>query len=382
MRRRAYKKRSRRRIAAGAKLIRIARERGFTDGYNVGRSSGYHFGICGALFGKYAQATYPIRDIHVMYVATGLGVPYSPIDEAVVESLSKMVSRLTVCVPTANISEIAQRERPDLMLVLNGMNFNKTHAEQVRKLGIRTAVWLTDDPYYTDATADFVPSYDYAFTLELSCVAFYRDLGCKNVHYLPFANDFRIYRPTPVDPSKRVDILFIGSGYWNRVRFFDSIAPYLSNKSVMIAGWWWDRLQNYRLLENKIRLGLWMTPQETAQFYNGAKIVINLHRAHDDESYNKNSRKVPAHSVNPRTFEISGNGAFQLSDVRLDLQNYYTPGAEIATYESPEEMIQKIDYYLAHEDERLHIARKGLKRTLSDHTYEKRLDALLSTIFG
>src|SRR5690606_13027817 len=140
-------------------------------------------------------------------------------------------------------------------------NFNVSYLEPIRALGVKTAVWLTDDPYYTDATIHFVTHYDYVFTLELSCVEFYKSIGCKHVHYLPFANDFRVYAPKLVEPAKRYDILFIGSGYWNRIGFFDSIAPYLATKNIMIAGWWWDRLHNYHLLSDKIQLGLWMTPE-------------------------------------------------------------------------------------------------------------------------
>lgn len=369
-------------IRTGVAILRRAREKGFASGYGGGKIYGYHFGRCEAIMSRYAPQTVPIRDIHLLYVTSGLGVPYAPIDEAIVETLKKTVARLTVVLPTDDIPEIANREKPDAMLVLNGMNFNKDHAEKVRDSGIKTAVWLTDDPYYTDATVSFVRHYDHVFTLELSCVAYYTEIGCKRVHYLPFANNFNIYRPKPVEPSKRFDVLFIGSGYWNRIALFDSIAPYLSGKKLMIAGWWWDRLQNYHLISDKIKLGMWMTPEQTSEYYSGAKIVINLHRSPDNDGYNKNSKGIPAFSLNPRTFEIAGSAVLQLSDVRTDLQNQYEPGSEIATYESPEELIGKIDYYLANEEERQRIAWEGLKRTLVNHTYEKRLQTLLAHLFS
>jgi spore maturation protein CgeB len=36
-------------------------------------------------------------------------------------------------------------------------------------------------------------------------------------------------------------------------------------------------------------------------------------------------------------------------------------------------MIEKIRFYLAHEDERRNIAEAGYARVLRDHTYERRL---------
>lgn len=371
-----------RRSALIRAMIRSAQERGYADGYRTSYPAGHHRGWCDALLSWHASKTHPVRDVHLLYVTTGMGVPYAPIDEAVVDTLSRMVARLTVCRPTDDVPGVAFQEKPHGMLVLNGMNLETAKVARVKEMGIRTAVWMTDDPYYSDVTGLFAVHYDHVFTLELSCVPFYRELGCPSVHHLPFANDFRIFRPRPEDPAKRVDVLFIGSGYWNRIRFFDRIAPYLATKNVMIAGWWWDRLANYHLLAGKIRLGQWMTPAETAEHYASAKIVINLHRAPDDDSYNRNNRRLPALSVNPRTFEIAGSGALQLTDVRMDLQNHYAPGQEIVTYESPEDLIGKIEYYLAREDERLAIIRRGLKRTLREHTYEKRLDALLQVLFA
>lgn len=362
-------------------LVLSARINGYQAGYHASYRTGYHLGWCNALLNRFESQAPPVRDIHLLYVTTGMGVPYAPIDEAVAAGLSRMVSRLTVARPVDDIPAIAAKERPDGMLVLNGMNLDTAKVKAVRDLGIRTAVWMTDDPYYSDVTGLFAVHYDHVFTLELSCVPFYLSMGCPSVHHLPFANDFRVYRPHMVDQQKRVDILFLGSGYWNRIRFFDGIAPYLATKNVLISGWWWDRLSNYHLLADKIRPGEWMTPAMTADYYAGAKIVINLHRAHDDDSYNRNTRHIPAHSVNPRTFEIAGTGAFQLTDVRFDTPNFYVPGKEIATYSSPEELIGKIEYYLIREDERMAIARAGLKRTLRDHTYENRLGTLLSVLF-
>lgn len=362
--------------------IESAQTNGYADGYRTGYPAGQHRGYCDALMGWLASQAHPVRDLHLLYVTTGMGVPYAPIDEAIVDSLSKLVGRVTVCQPADDVFAVAEREKPSGMLVLNGMNLDGLKVRKVRELGIPTAVWMTDDPYYSDVTGLFAVQYDHVFTLELCCVPYYQSLGCHSVHYLPFANDFRVYRPRETDPEKQVDVLFIGSGYWNRIKFFDAIAPYLATKKVLIAGWWWDRLSNYHLLADKIRLGEWMTPEQTAEYYAAAKIVINLHRAPDDESYNRNTQRLPAHSINPRTFEISGAGTLQLTDLRPDLHNHYAPDQEIATYGSPEELIGKIEYYLSHEEERKALIRAGLKRTVKSHTYEQRLDALLHVMFS
>src|SRR5690606_40944880 len=65
-------------------------------------------------------------------------------------------------------------------------------------------------------------------------------------------------------------------------------------------GIWWERLQGYRKLADRIELGKWMEPAETAETYGGAKIVINMHRAPDDSTFNNNTQGIGARSEERR----------------------------------------------------------------------------------
>lgn len=349
------------------------------DGWRDGWRDGYRMGLCERTV-RAAESPLPVRDVHVMYVATGKGFPYSPIDEAAAGSLAGLVTRLTVVERKEEAPQAAAAVRPDAVLFLDGIHVPTDIPDRIRELGIRTVIWFTDDPYYTDITASLALHYDDVFTLEANCVEFYRAAGCSRVHHLPLGFYPGHFHPQNV-PAAKCDIAFVGSAYWNRVAFFDRLVPYLAGRDVRIIGYWWERLRDFRLLASKIE-GRWMTPQETAAVYNGAKIVINLHREPDDGTFNNNSAGIGAVSPNPRTFEIAACASLQLTDVRGELANYYVPGREIETYASPEELAAKIDYYLEHEEERRMIALNGLYRTMRDHSYARRLDTMLGLLFG
>ncbi|CAH1211811.1 hypothetical protein PAECIP111892_03641 [Paenibacillus auburnensis] len=355
--------------------------RGRLTGFKIGYDEGYLRGRLAILDGR-PEEPIPVRNLHVMYVASGKGYPYSPLDEAVLYALQKLTTQVTITDVRQNLVGLADAQRPDLVLVLDGLELPLDQVAELRGRGIKTAIWLTDDPYYTDFTINIVAHYDYVFTLERNCVEIYRGLGCTEVHYLPFAAHREHYRPTTGRSPVQRDVSFIGSAYWNRINFFRDIMPELMSYNTVINGIWWDRLPEAPLYGERIEIGKWMTPQETAVTYSGSKIVINLHRAHVDELDNNNKLYIPAASPNPRTFEIAASGTLQLSDARDDMGTFYKVGEEIDTFSSPQEMMDKIRYYLTHEEQRRDMALRAFERTLKDHTYTKRLNQLLTIIYG
>ncbi|WP_281889210.1 glycosyltransferase [Paenibacillus sp. YYML68] len=356
--------------------------KGWDDGYRSGSECGYHLGRCEAVMRKLPPSQLAWWDVRLLYITSGKGYPYSPLDDSIIVALRALVRQLDVMTPSEPYVEYAIQTKPDVVLVLDGLNIDTGHMDTIRSHGIRTAVWLTDDPYYTDLTLPLVLHFDTVFTLELSCVDFYRRHGSRDVHYLPFAANPAIFRPKPALASHRYEVSFIGSAYWNRVAIFDQLAPYLARRRSYICGIWWDRLKAYSQLSSSIALNKWMSAEETSLYYNGTKIVINLHRATDDDTFNHNSRLISAVSPNPRTFEIAACGTLQLTDIRHDIARFYKPGEEIVTYGSAEELLQKLDYYLHHEEERRRIALNALKRTMTEHTYATRMAQMLRILFG
>lgn len=355
--------------------------RGAEEGHQAGWNEGFRLGRSEFKYKQLVQDHIPVREIKMLYVSCGIGVPYPSMDEAIIDGLTGLVRELIVVSPAEPVAEIAAEHRVDLVLTINGVVLPGNQVDAIRGKGIKTAIWFTDDPYYTDWTVDFSLHYDYVFTLEINCVSLYKEIGCRHVYYLPFGVNPKVFYPKPVNSSFRTDLCFIGTAYWNRVKYIDKLASFLSAKKLLISGWWWDRLKQYELLKNQIRLDDWLTSEETASYYNGASMVVNLHRRSDDDSINHNGRKIPAFSINPRAFEINGCNTLQLIDFRHELVKYYVPGEEIVVYSSPEELQDRIFYYSQHEEERREIAYRGFERTLRDHTYRKRLDEMLDVIF-
>lgn len=79
-----------------------------------------------------------------------------------------------------------------------------------------------------------------------------------------------------------------------------------------------------------------------------------------------------------RAFDILGAGGFLLTNYQADFADCYVPGEDFVYYESQADLINKIDYYLNHEDERRDIAENGFARTAANHTYRHRVEEILT----
>lgn len=82
-----------------------------------------------------------------------------------------------------------------------------------------------------------------------------------------------------------------------------------------------------------------------------------------------------------RIFDIMSVGGFVLSNWQEEMTELFEEDKEIVLFKTPEEMIEKIDYYLAHEKERIRIGINGYLKIKNCYTYEHQLQKLLAVLF-
>lgn len=80
----------------------------------------------------------------------------------------------------------------------------------------------------------------------------------------------------------------------------------------------------------------------------------------------------PASASNMRLFEATGVGSCLLTDWKENLAELFAPDAEVLTYRTAAEAVEKVEYILGHEPERRAIAAAGQRRALRDHNFDCR----------
>lgn len=77
--------------------------------------------------------------------------------------------------------------------------------------------------------------------------------------------------------------------------------------------------------------------------------------------------------ISLRAFDITACGGFMLTNRQPELEELFIEGEEVGVYGSIEEFVEKLEYYMSHEDERVKIAEAGKMRCFQSHGMDKRL---------
>lgn len=81
-----------------------------------------------------------------------------------------------------------------------------------------------------------------------------------------------------------------------------------------------------------------------------------------------------------RCMDIMGSGGFLLSNFQNDFLDYFVPGEDFVYYESADDFLSKISYYLSHETERKQITVNCTEKMRDAHTFEHRVHNILNTL--
>jgi hypothetical protein len=83
---------------------------------------------------------------------------------------------------------------------------------------------------------------------------------------------------------------------------------------------------------------------------------------------------------NMRLYEATGVGTLLVTDAKRNLPDLFEPDVEVVTYVDEDELVAKLQHYLANEEERSRVARAGQQRTLRAHTYGRRMQELVEIL--
>ncbi|MUM78252.1 glycosyltransferase [Pseudodesulfovibrio sp. F-1] len=259
---------------------------------------------------------------------------------------------------------------PDLVLAMAQAPLNHQALKRLRRDGVTTAMWFVEDHRLFTYWKSFAPFYDiFAVIQKEPFLSDLEAIGQPNVLYLPLAALPDFHRPIDLDPVELrkfgSDVSFMGAGYPNRRTAFRQLV-HLNFKL------WGTDWEGDHVLEPLVQMrGARVSPEDCVKIFNATRVNLNLHSSIQAEEL-----VTKGDFVNPRTYELAACGAFQLVDARTLLDEAFADD-ELATFTSMDDLLAKLDHFLAHPDQCRAFAERGRARALKDHTYHSRMQALL-----
>jgi len=259
--------------------------------------------------------------------------------------------------------------------------------DAIRDLGITTVNWYCNAAHQFHLVREISPHYDWCLVPEKFRLADYRALGARPIYCQEAANP-AVYKP--YDVPRDLDVSFVGQAYGDRPAYIEHLLNNQINVRVWGHGWKIDpkfppppECPLWRLPES-VTGGAGGGPLDDVEMiktYSRSK--INLGFSTCGETHQQAEKGVGGGrivQVRLRDFEVPMSGGFYMVEEMEELAEFFVPGKEIVFYRSPDDMADKIRYYLSHEDERERIRLAGHHRALAQHTWRHRFEAAFAAM--
>ena len=285
--------------------------------------------------------------------------------------------------------------------------------DAIRALDITTVNWYCNGSYQFDLVEEISPHYDWCLVPEAFRLEDYEAIGARPIYCQEAANP-NIYKPYGVPVE--FDVTFVGQAYGERPNYI----KYLSENgvSVKVWGYGWEKFSDrYRC---RAKNPMWRLSRKLKEFMMDAYwqdgfrrlLALELFRSGSRLFHEKpavilpdgiiggvlsDSDMIPMYSrskinlgfsscgeigeteerivqIRLRDFEVPMSGGFYMVEYMEELEEFFDIGKEIVCYSDPEDLVDKIRYYLEHDNQREEIRRAGYKRALKNHTWHERFE--------
>jgi len=247
------------------------------------------------------------------------------------------------------------------------------HPDYLMKIRIYKVLRTTDGPLTAyDRDFAYLHAYDHvlyhspAYSRDMGMEEKLRYCGAKRVDFWPLASYDALCDPLKTEADiltgkRDIDVIFIGALHVNKMPLLAAVKTALGRRM---------RLHSLTNLKKNVYFNLkygfpgWVTLLPFNQYvplYQRAKIGINVH--------NRGDNTVGSY----RLFDLPANGVMQISDGGQNLEHFFSVGEEVVSYQNADDLIDKVKYYLVHDDERERIALNGFRRVRKDY----RINSLL-----
>jgi glycosyltransferase involved in cell wall biosynthesis len=274
------------------------------------------------------------------------------------------------------ILDCASQIKPDILLAFKGPFVESRTLETLRQS--QTVLYN----YYPDTSpsahgrllTESIRGYDCVFyTKKFWSLNLPKAIAGRQAAFLPHGYDPDVHQVLSQDPRDTADyghdVTVIASHTLHKERLLSELVRRCPNLDLHIYGSRWVESSRSPELNTHIR-GFALFGSQYAKALRAARISLAIMSGRVDGV-------AQGDETTTRTYEIPACGGFMLHERTPELLELYDEGKEVACFGSVEELASKIEYYLAHPEEREAIARAGHLRCVPAYSYDQRMKEIL-----
>ena len=271
--------------------------------------------------------------------------------------------------------------KPNLCVVFKGNMVMPDTLVSLKNNGCIVVNFYPDVSFFTHGPyiPKCIPLYHFVFSTKSFHLRMVPELfGQKNIAFLPHGFDPEVHKPwNPTEKDMKIfgaDVAFIGSWSPKKERLLSKVAKFASKKGLVLKIWGnrWHNASDPTL--KPYIMGMPLEGDLYALGINCVKIVLGLLLEAVGE--------FPGDKITSRTFNIPGSGGFMLHERTNEVLSFFEEWKEIACFGDEDELIDKINYYLLHDEEREKIQQAGHARALREHTWVKRAEEIIEQLYN
>ena len=203
-----------------------------------------------------------------------------------------------------------------------------------------------------------LPLYDHIFTTKSWGIAdMQQQLDVKNISFLEHGYDPELDHPLTLTDGERArfgcDVIFIGTWSSKKEKLLACLKRALPTVKLMIWGSQWEKSSSPELASSIV--GKEVVGESYSKRLVAASICLGI----------LSEVRTGASSgdlITSRTFNIPGCGAFMLHERNEESVRYFKEDEEAAFFETPDELVDRVKYYLSHPERRAEVAANGRER--------------------
>lgn len=194
-----------------------------------------------------------------------------------------------------------------------------------------------------------------------------KQLGAREVYPLFYAADPDVFSPIEV-PAQDIDVLFYGHGREYRDQWIDAMITEPSKT-----------LGDARFAVRGTKLGD-LGRAELLPYLSFSKLREYACRSKINLCITRQAHASVFASSSARPFELASMGCCIVANPYDGIETWFEPGKEVFVVHSSEEALDRYQYLLAHDSERLAAGRAARERVLKEHTFRHRARQLCEIV--